>query len=114
MIQSSAVISLLAMVIGGPLSLLRISSAYGFQPLSRQLWMGLLPSATRSPFFSNQSIVGSLPASNTRLGMSSRSPDPSAVMLQLSIPTADELEEVGALLAVLSSPPDVLFLDGGT
>jgi hypothetical protein len=34
--------------------------------------------------------------------------------LNLSISTAEELEEVGAMLAVMSHTPDTLFLDGGT
>lgn len=33
--------------------------------------------------------------------------------LCLSIPTSEDMEDVGALLSVLSNPPDVLFLDGG-
>lgn len=35
------------------------------------------------------------------------------MIIRLSIPTADDLEDVGALLAVISHPPDALFLDGG-
>jgi hypothetical protein len=57
---------------------------------------------------------GASVTSNTRLALSSKPPDPSLVTLQLALPTPEELEEVGALLAVLSTPPDVLFLDGGT
>lgn len=33
--------------------------------------------------------------------------------LCLQIPTIEEMEEVGALLSVLSNPPDAIFLDGG-
>jgi len=33
--------------------------------------------------------------------------------LCLQIPTIEEMEEVGALLSVLSNPPDTIFLDGG-
>lgn len=32
--------------------------------------------------------------------------------LRLLIPTSDDMEEIGALLSVFSSPPDVLLLDG--
>lgn len=40
--------------------------------------------------------------------------DPSNFVLKLFIPTAEELEEVGTLLATFSNPPDTIFLDGGT
>ena len=40
--------------------------------------------------------------------------DPDKFVLKLSIPTAEDLEEVGALLAALSNPPDTILLDGGT
>ena len=32
--------------------------------------------------------------------------------LKLSIPTSEDMEEMGALLSVLASPPDAIFLDG--
>jgi hypothetical protein len=32
--------------------------------------------------------------------------------LSLSVPTMETMEEVGALLAVIANPPDVIFLDG--
>jgi hypothetical protein len=32
--------------------------------------------------------------------------------ISLSIPTVETMEEVGALLSVVSQPPDVIFLDG--
>ena len=34
--------------------------------------------------------------------------------LNLSIPTVEDMEEVGALLSHLAHPPDCLMLDGGT
>ena len=40
--------------------------------------------------------------------------EPEKVVLKLSLPTAEDLEEVGALLAAVSNPPDTFFLDGGT
>lgn len=52
-------------------------------------------------------------ASDTQVALSSKLPDPSTFTLQLSVPTPEDLEEVGALLAALATPPDVLFLDGG-
>jgi hypothetical protein len=36
----------------------------------------------------------------------------SSFLVRLSIPTSDEMEEVGALLACISQPPDCLLLDG--
>lgn len=33
--------------------------------------------------------------------------------LRLTIETAEDMEEIGAMLSVLARPPDVLFLDGG-
>jgi hypothetical protein len=108
-------INLLAMTICDPASLLRVPSfAYGLQPFSRQLWTGR-PWATHTNTMSS-SYKYRVPSTtyNTRLELSSKSHDSSTVTLRLSVPTPEEVEEVGALLAVLSSPPDVLFLDGGT
>lgn len=34
-------------------------------------------------------------------------------VVSLSIPAAEDLEEIGALLGAISSPPDIIFLDGG-
>jgi hypothetical protein len=51
--------------------------------------------------------------------VSASSSDPSATTfnpsysLYLSIPTSEDMEEVGALISVMSNPPDILFLDGG-
>jgi hypothetical protein len=51
--------------------------------------------------------------------VSASSSDPSATTfnpsysLCLSIPSSEDMEEVGALISVMSNPPDVLFLDGG-
>jgi hypothetical protein len=39
--------------------------------------------------------------------------DDQSYSLCLSIPTLEEMEEVGALMSVMSNTPDVLFLDGG-
>jgi hypothetical protein len=39
-------------------------------------------------------------------------PLPSFHTLKLQIPTMEDMEEIGALLSVLASPPDVIFLDG--
>jgi hypothetical protein len=43
-----------------------------------------------------------------------RAQDSSELVVTLSVPSANDLEELGALLAVISYPPDVFFLDGGT
>jgi hypothetical protein len=46
--------------------------------------------------------------------VSSSAPESSEFVVTLSVSSAEDLEEIGALLAILSSPPDVVFLDGGT
>jgi hypothetical protein len=46
--------------------------------------------------------------------VSSSAPESSEFVVTLSVSSAEDLEEIGALLAIVSSPPDVVFLDGGT
>ena len=45
-------------------------------------------------------------------GTTTNAPSSSFYTLKLSVPTSEDMEEMGALLSVLASPPDAIFLDG--
>ena len=102
------------------LSLLRSSPSAGvvlFRPASQsRVPLG----RSRRPFVGT-SLVGNRCDSQSSFSTSalafSSTDDfmvPDKIVLKLSIPTAEDLEEVGAVLAALSNPPDTIFLDGGT
>ncbi len=74
----------------------------GYPCRSAVKWFSSFPCSSQSSYLT------------TSMKSMSSSIDPSQFKLQLSIPTVEDLVEVGALLATLSKPPDVLFLDGGT
>jgi len=69
-----------------------------------------LPSPSSLPI--NPIFTHSHPGPARRLSI--RALELSGFAVTLLVPSAHELEEVGALLAAVSSAPDVVFLNGGT
>lgn len=117
MTQLGAIRKLVAMttLVSHPALLLSFG-VHGLQPLSRRVWTGRPVTTHHTGTYmykhaSQKYRPGSV-ASDTQVALSSKLPDPSTFTLQLSVPTPEDLEEVGALLAALATPPDVLFLDG--
>ena len=68
----------------------------------------LLPSCT---FQSNKGVYL---RSTTAIEVVTGALESSGFAITLSVTSAHDLEEVGALLAIVSCSPDVVFLDGGT
>jgi len=68
----------------------------------------LLPSCTFQP---NKGVYW---RSTTAIEVATGTLESSGFAITLSVASAHDLEEVGALLAIVSCPPDVVFLDGGT
>jgi hypothetical protein len=94
----------------------RASAAAALQTTKRQGPALLLSSRSRSRSFQNHSNKGNN-VRQARLFQQSQQqpfdvPLPSFQTLKLQIPTMEDMEEIGALLSVLASPPDVIFLDG--